>query len=345
MTGEREWVPRTDAAQIAQRLRERREASGMTQPELARKVGVARLTYVHWERGRLPGTLATATVNALEAALQVPQGWLLRHGMLPLPELGFDATDAAPHESGRDLLQARIPRARCQELGPHARRLREELGLTVAEVARACAVSHPTLSQWEQATFPKVLTAQRLRAWERALLLAPGELLAPPASHPRVCDGRWRVLIEAQTLEAAIHGVAACLATRGRNLVRPEQPLDKAASRNADLLGHRYGIGAHRNWPVVDVALSYGMARADVHKAVARLIARSAQFAFEIPVLDSIIGAGGFSSASAAVDDRVRDLAGPSLSMARAAAFADEILSRQTTGCPGRAPALISLRR
>ncbi|NUY01472.1 helix-turn-helix domain-containing protein [Paraburkholderia sp. JPY169] len=185
MTGEREWVPRTDAAQIAQRLRERREASGMTQPELARKVGVARSTYVHWERGRLPGTLATATVNALEAALQVPQGWLLRHGMLPFPDLGFDAANAAPHESGRDLLQARIPRARCQELGPHARRLGEELGLTVAEVARACAVSHPTLSQWEQATFPKVLTAQRLRAWERALLLAPGELLAPPASHPR----------------------------------------------------------------------------------------------------------------------------------------------------------------
>ncbi|WP_246392023.1 hypothetical protein [Paraburkholderia youngii] len=76
------------------------------------------------------------------------------------------------------------------------------------------------------------------------------------------------MLNEAQTLEAAIHGVAACLATRGRNLVGPEQPLDKAASRNADLLGHRYGIGAHRHWPLVDVAVSYGMARADVHKAV-----------------------------------------------------------------------------
>jgi post-segregation antitoxin (ccd killing protein) len=190
--------------------------------------------------------------------------------------------------------------------------------------------------QWEEGTFPKALHARRLCAWECALLLAPGQLLAPPASHPRVHDGRWRVIIEAQTLEAAIHRVTACLATRGRNLVRPEQPLDKVASRNADLLGHRYGIGAHRRWPLVDVAVSYGMARADVHKVVARLIARSAQFAFEIPVLDVIMEAGAFLSTTADADGRMRDLLGPSLSVERAAAFAGEILSQRLTGSDPR---------
>jgi transcriptional regulator with XRE-family HTH domain len=331
MAGEREWIPRSDVPKIAQRLRERREASGLTQSELAREVGVARLTYVHWERGGLPGTLARAKVNALEAALQVPQGWLLCPEMLPLPDhdRGFDTADALARESGRDLLQARVPRARCQELGPHAGRLREELGLTVAEVARACAVSHPTLLQWEQGMFPKVLTTQHLRAWERALLLSPGDLLAPPASHPRMQDGRWRVVIETDTLEAAILCVAACLATRGRNLFRPEQPLDYIASRNADLLGHRYGIGTHPNRRTIDIAVSYGMVSAHVHKAVARLIARSAQFAFEIPVLDAIAGAGGFRPTSACADGRVRDSLGPTLSMERAAAFASEILSRR----------------
>ncbi|WP_083245673.1 helix-turn-helix transcriptional regulator [Paraburkholderia nodosa] len=51
MSGAREWIPLSLAAQFAQRLRDRRKASGMTQPELARKAGVAKSTYVHWERG------------------------------------------------------------------------------------------------------------------------------------------------------------------------------------------------------------------------------------------------------------------------------------------------------
>ncbi|MEX3968189.1 helix-turn-helix domain-containing protein [Paraburkholderia sp. EG286B] len=335
MTREREWFPRSDVPQIGQRLRDRREAVGLTQCELARQLGVGESTYVHWERGRLPGSVAEGMVRALEAALQVPQGWLLDHEVLPLPEPVLDAANAQASQRGCDGLPTRISRARCRELGPHARRLREELGLSVAEVTQACGVSRPTLLQWEGGAFPKTLTADRLRAWARALLLAPEQLLALPAPHPGVHDGRWRVVIEAETLEAAIHRVAQCLATRGRNLLRPGQPLDKRARRNADLLAHRYGIGSHRG-PLVDVAVSYGMAATELRKTVARLITRSAQFAFEIPVLDVVVTAGGLSSATAIADDRVRDLLGPSLSMERAAAFAGEILSRRIAGADPR---------
>ncbi|WP_434666227.1 helix-turn-helix transcriptional regulator [Paraburkholderia sp. A3BS-1L] len=332
MTVDREWIPRSDAPQIAQRLRERREASGMTHADVARKAGVAKSTYVHWERGRVPDTLAAATVTALEAALQVPPGWLLSQGTQPLPAPGVDAVAAANREGAGDLL-ARIPLARCPEVGAHAGRLRGELGLSVAEVARACDVSRSTLLQWERGAFPKALTAQRLHAWERALLLAPGQLLAPPAPHPMVIDGRWRVVIEAQTLEAAIHRVAGCLATHGRNLVTPGQPMERASSRNADLLAYRYGIGAYRG-SLVDVAVAYGMAATDVRKAMARLIERAARFAFEIPVLNVIekAGAADLSSTTTVAGDRIRDLLGPSLSMERAAAFASEILSRQIAG-------------
>ena len=331
MTRDRERIPRPDAPQIAKRLRDRREAVGLTQCELAHLVGVGESTYVHWELGRLPGSVAEGMVRALEAALQVPEGWLLGHAVQSLPELVFNTANAQARGSACDALPTRIPRANCQELGPHARRLRDELGLSVAEVARACRVSHPTLLQWEQGTFPKALTAQQLRAWARAILLAPEQLLALPASHPGGRNGRWCVVIEAETLEGAIHRVAQCLATRGRNLLRPEQPLDKAASRNADLLAHRYGIGGHR-WPLVDVAVSYGMAATDVRKTVAGLITRSAQFAFEIPVLDAIGKAGGFSPATAAADERVCGLLGSSLSMERAVAFAGEILSCRIAG-------------
>ncbi|MGF6508557.1 transcriptional regulator with XRE-family HTH domain [Paraburkholderia sp. 32] len=222
----------------------------MTQRDLAVRAGVARVTLQRWEKGRWPRTVAAATVDALEAALQVPPGWLLGPGTQPLPDPGLPAADAAARADGDP--QSRIPTARCCEIGPHARRLRSELGLCVAEVARACHVSDATLLRWEQGTFPKALTVARLRGWERALLLAPGQLLAPPASHPGVGDGRWRVTIGTETLEAAIHRVAACLATRGRNLLQPEQPLDAKAARDADLLAHRYGVGAHRR-PLVDL--------------------------------------------------------------------------------------------
>lgn len=184
MTGDREWIPRADAPRIAQRLRERRRALGLTQVELAGNAKLAKSTLVHWEKGRLPDTLSAGTVIALEAALQAPQGWLLSHEGQPLPDSGFESGNAVGCESGQPGQKERIPRARCQELGPRAGRLREELGLSVAEVARACTVSRPTLMQWERGTFPKALTADQLRAWECALLLAPGQLLAPPVSHP-----------------------------------------------------------------------------------------------------------------------------------------------------------------
>ncbi|MGF6810820.1 transcriptional regulator with XRE-family HTH domain [Paraburkholderia sp. Clong3] len=339
MAGTRVWMPRSDVPRIAQRLRDRRKASGMTQDDLAVRAGVARVTLGHWEKGRWPHTVAAATVNALEAALQVPPGWLLGPGTQPLPDPGLPAADAVARADGDP--QSRIPAARCCEIGPHARRLRSELGLCVAEVARACHVSRPTLLRWEQGTFPKALTVARLRTWERALLLAPGQLLAPPASHPGVGDGRWRVTIGTETLEAAIHRVAACLATRGRNLLQPEQPLDATPARDADLLAHRYGVGAHRR-PLVDLAVSYGIDPSHARQTVARMVARAAGFAFRIPVLDDMlaVGAAGFSFTTAVADGRMRDLLGPSLSMEHAAAFAGEILSRRITGAdPGKAVA------
>jgi hypothetical protein len=177
--------------------------------------------------------------------------------------------------------------------------------------------------QWEQGTFPKALTIERIRAWERALLLTQDQLLAPPAAHPGVRDGRWRVVIEADTLETAIRRVAECLATRGRNLVRPEQPLGAKAVRNADLPAHRYGISAHR-WPLIDVAVAYGMTLSHAHHSIAGMITRAAQFEFEIAVLDSIVGTGAadLSLTTTVADRRMHGLFGSSLSMDRAAAFA-----------------------
>ncbi|WP_028221937.1 helix-turn-helix domain-containing protein [Paraburkholderia oxyphila] len=190
MTRGRVWIPRPDAPQIAQRLRERRRSTGLTQAELAARADLAHSTFVHWEKGRLPDTLATATVNALEAALRVPPGWLMSHEAPPLPDPAVLMDDAAAcTQAGPGGLPERIPAACCEAVGPPAARLRAELGLSVAEVARACGVSRPTLLQWERGAFPKALTGRQLCAWARALRLVPGQLLALPASHPRAHDG------------------------------------------------------------------------------------------------------------------------------------------------------------
>ena len=181
MTGAREWIPRADAQRVALRLRDRRRALGLTQVELAAAVGVAPPTYVHWEKGRVPGTIAAGTVKALEAALQIPHGWLLSHDAPPLPDPVVISGDEPPcRAAGSAALPMRIPVARCEQIGPHAAQLRKVLGLPAAEVARCCGVSSVTLSQWERGAFPKALTGQQLRAWERALLLAPGQLLESP---------------------------------------------------------------------------------------------------------------------------------------------------------------------
>jgi transcriptional regulator with XRE-family HTH domain len=332
MTGVHGWIPASLALRVAQRMRDRRIELGMTQRDLAFRVGVAHSSFAHWERGRLPATMAVATLKALEAALQAPQGWLLHPETQLLPDPLFHAANGAVPEGAGDG-QMRIPLAQCREIGPHARRLRAELGLTAAEVAGACHVSCPTLSGWERGTFAKALTERRLHAWERALLLAPGQLLAPPALHPKVHHGRWRVLIEAETLEVAIRRVAECLATRGRCLLKPEQPLDPQAARDADLVAHRYGVGAHR-WPLADVAGAYATSLSHAHKIVARTIARRAQFEFEIPVLDALVESDetGISSTIARTGDRLRDLLGSALSMECAVAFAGEILCRRIDG-------------
>ncbi|CAB3776238.1 hypothetical protein LMG28614_00174 [Paraburkholderia ultramafica] len=338
MTGDREWIPRSDAPRIAQRLRERRRAMGLTQQSLASQSGVARLTFVRWEKGGLPRSMSADLLKSLETTLQVPPGWLVSHAAQPLPDpaVSVDVASATP-VAGSGAHATGVSAMSCEAIGRHAARFRAELGLALAEVANACHVSTTTLSRWEQGTFKRAMTAQRLRAWERALLLAPGQLLAPPAAHPAVREGRWRVTVEAGTLEGAIRRVAECLATRGRHLLRPEQPLDAKAGRDADLLAHRYGIGRHR-WPLIDVAVANGITLAHAHRTIARMIARAAQFEFDITVLDAIVEASsaGLSSATVFAEGRMRELLGPSLSVERAAAFASEIVSRRIAGADAR---------
>jgi hypothetical protein len=121
--------------------------------------------------------------------------------------------------------------------------------------------------------------------------------------------------------------VAQILATRGCNLLRPQQPLDAQASRDADLLAHRYEVGTHRG-PLAEVAITYGITPSHAREVVERMIARAQGFIFDIPVLDTIFdrGTGTSPSTTAVVDGRIREMLGQSLSVEQAASFASEIV-------------------
>ncbi|WP_321867140.1 helix-turn-helix domain-containing protein [Paraburkholderia tropica] len=178
VTGAREWIPRSCALRVAQRLRDRRRELELTQVELATEVGVAPPTYVHWETGRVLDTVAAETVKALEAALQIPDGLLLSPDAPPLPDsVVTNGRASACVLDGLVALPVRIPVARGEQIGPPAAQLREVRGLSTAAVARVCGVAGATLSQWERAAFPKALTGKQLLARERALQLPAGELL------------------------------------------------------------------------------------------------------------------------------------------------------------------------
>jgi transcriptional regulator with XRE-family HTH domain len=64
-----------DISKFTKRLRMARIASGLTQEELAKAVGVSRATVNTWENGR-GSTPPAPTFGALASLFKVPAGWL-----------------------------------------------------------------------------------------------------------------------------------------------------------------------------------------------------------------------------------------------------------------------------
>ncbi len=278
----RQTVSPSDFPWFGQRLLERRRALGLTQEDLASMAGVSRPTLMRWEMGRAPHTIPIGTLKRLEAALQVPADWLFSQEAAPPAHSGGSRDYGQLVGAARPV--ATSPGFNAIDIGSRAARFRAELGLRIPEVAHFCHQPSGVVREWEQGIFRMALTEPRLRLWERALRLAPGELVTPPASHPLVIDARWRVVVEADTVETAIHQVAECLAARGRNLLQPRHLLKDCVLRDAELFAQRYGIGSHRG-QLIDVAMSHGIPLAYARQIVARMIVRAARFDFEIPVL------------------------------------------------------------
>lgn len=94
MTERRRYIPPAEAAEVAKRLRHRRQDMRVTQERLALKAGINRSTYAQWENGALPRSLPVKSIAAIELTLKVPEGWLLSGEEHVVPDYDVEAVRA-----------------------------------------------------------------------------------------------------------------------------------------------------------------------------------------------------------------------------------------------------------
>jgi transcriptional regulator with XRE-family HTH domain len=70
--------PKQQRPAFGQRLNELREATGLTQAQVAEKLGMSQRAYSHWERR--PVALRPEQLQSLATALNIPVGTLLANG-------------------------------------------------------------------------------------------------------------------------------------------------------------------------------------------------------------------------------------------------------------------------
>ena len=314
---------------MAERARVRRQALQMSFADVAALVDVTPPTIARWEAGDLPDSIRTEKLRAWEFALQAPAGWLLCPAGKILPD---------PVKIARPVLagvvsaeHVPIPAIIREDLASRALSRRKRLGLSRAQVSELCGASVATLIKWEQGVLPRTMRIERLSAWEAALAAPPGWLLDPEVAELPLPQGRQRVVIVADALADAIRKVAVCLATRGRNLTFPDEPLDATKQRNVDLFVCRYGVLGTDGTTLLALAAPYGITRERVRQVIERMTERSAGFDFEIPVVELLIQACAphLPCPVAMLTEKLRPILGPSLSIEDACSFVNEVLGRR----------------
>ncbi|WP_367315532.1 helix-turn-helix domain-containing protein [Burkholderia gladioli] len=331
-TEPRTYIPRPVAPDLAARARVRREALRKSISEMAALVNVTSPTIARWESGDLPDSMTATRVAAWEAALQVPAGWLLSPDGKPLSD---SVVTESPHVPFTDSVQSDrvpIPVAAGRALCLRARARRRQLGLSRAEVGERAGISVPTLLKWEKGGLPRLIHRDRLYAWETALALPTGWLLAPDGEEPPVyVPDRQKVVIVANTVSDAIRKVAICLATRGRNLAFPDQLIEAGAKRDADLFACRYGVNGEGGTTLNELAAPLGISRERVRQIIEKLIEQSARFEFDIPVLDTLqhVCALHLPCPVSLLNNKVHTQLGENLTLEGACAFANDLLGKR----------------
>lgn len=249
-----------EARQFKEWLRSSRRASRLTQPQLAKHLGLATRVVFLWEYERCEDLPTREQLNALATALHakapdLPVDLLPSHVEAPPESESAAATSSEPDVPA----VLRVP----QELKVWLRGSRHRARLTQAALGDAIGVCSVTVCIWEHPGKPT------LPSWPKLEATAAACGVELPILHPDLClSGRRKakqmVLRElpppAHTLMEEIEQVATDLAS-----IRA--PHGNAA-RNARLFLEYYGLGS----TLQDIGDRHRLTRERVRQVIARML-------------------------------------------------------------------------
>lgn len=254
------------------RLKARREAKGITIPELADKLGVSTARYRSWEKtfGPLP---QRQYGNAIDRILQDWEALSRRQ----------DNEDSKPSDE-----------LDYKQNGIRAKSRREFLGLSRSFVAGRIGVSEVTLLKWET-SLPRSYRGGIEDAWEDTLQVSRGWIRAPFTDASDLPDRASRLSdIGCLTVEDEIRAVGAWL-TRARAMARTWDfgGLSEAEQRRATMFADRYGVSGEVSTILQAIGDKFGLTRERARQVIEVMTNRSRGVQFDLPRLAQIKEATG----------------------------------------------------
>ena len=293
-------------AASAVRLRERREAIGLSVPQVAQRLGVDVARYRSWEKlfGPLP---QRQYGEALARVLNVEAGWFYSgEGEIPPPPTALDFELLAQRAVAR----------------------RSLLRLTRTEVAQAMGVTIKTLSTWEE-SLPSTTREEKELLWENVLRVPRGWLRNRDMDAPAPSSSVTDPAINSDNVAGEILAVGAWLARaseRSRS-VRFED-LSDAEQRRATMFADRFGVSGSENAILQVIGNRFGLTRERVRQVVDVMASRAGGVSFVLPRLLELREAATAAAETSVVEFEAanRLLLGPSLSLLDVDGFARAIL-------------------
>jgi transcriptional regulator with XRE-family HTH domain len=249
------------------RLKARREAKGITIPELADKLGVGTARYRSWEKifGPLPQRQYGDAIDRILRDWETLSRCQDNEDSKPPNELDY------------------------KKHGIRAQSRREFLGLSRSLVAGRMGVSEVALLKWER-SLPRNYRGGIEDAWEDALQVPRGWIRAPftdasdlPGRASRLSD------VGCLTVEDEIRAVGAWL-TRARAMARTWdfEGLSEAEQKRAIMFADRYGVSGEGGTILQAIGDKFGLTRERARQVIEVMTNRSRGVQLDLPRLAQI---------------------------------------------------------
>lgn len=300
-------MPRDSSIFIASavRLRGRREAVGLTQAQVAERLGVDTARYRNWEKvfGLLP---QRQHGDALARILDIEAEWLC------------SGVGEVLQPSEQDY----------EVLGQRAATRRRTLKLSRVKVAKAIGINMATLNSWED-SLPARYRGEKEHLWEDALQVPRGwlrdETMTIPS--PNVSLDLACAMPVSVANEILAVGTWLARASERSRTVHFEE-LTEAEQRRATMFADRYGVSGPEKTVLQVIGNKFNLTRERVRQVVDAMTARARGVTLVLPRLSQLREAAPLEGAMsvAEFETKHRALLGPMLSLADADCFAREIL-------------------